>query len=192
MLIALYIWLRFDVDFAPGVIVALIHDAGITLGVWAIFGKVLHDAFPSWQWTNLFEFNLTFIAAILAIIGYSVTDTVVVYDRIRENLEKHQSLDLYENINKAVNETLSRTMLTSLSAMLSVVAIAIFGSESIRGFGVAMAVGIIVGTYSSIYIAAPVTVFVHEARERQKNLGQGGSGPARRVDTGAKQPARQS
>ena len=189
VLIALYIWLRFDIDFAPGVVIALIHDAGITLGVWAIFGKVLHDQFPSWQWTNLFEFNLTFIAAILAIIGYSVTDTVVVYDRIRENLEKHQSLDLYTNINKAVNETLSRTMLTSLSAMLSVVAIAVFGSESIRGFGVAMAVGIIVGTYSSIYIAAPVTVFVHEFREKQKNMGSGGN---KRVETGAKQPARQS
>ncbi len=187
VLIALYIWLRFDIDFAPGVVIALIHDAGITLGVWSIFGKFLHEQFPSWGWLNLFEFNLTFIAAILAIIGYSVTDTVVVYDRIRENLEKHLSVDLYTNINRAVNETLSRTMLTSLSAMLSVIAIAVFGSESIRGFGVAMAAGIVIGTYSSIYIAAPVTVFVHEFRERQR---QGGD--SKRVADAGPKAARQS
>ena len=192
MLIAVYIWLRFDIDFAPGVVVALIHDAGITLGVWSILGMVLRDWFPTWEWTSLFEFNLTFIAAILAIIGYSVTDTVVVYDRIRENLATHPGVDMYTNINKAVNETLSRTILTSFCAMLSVVAIAVFGSASIKGFGVAMAVGIVIGTYSSIYIAAPITVFVHEWRERQqRGANAGGTGKNRIADAGAK-PARQS
>jgi preprotein translocase subunit SecF len=153
ILIAIYVWLRFDIDFAPGVVVALIHDAGITCGIWSLLGL---------------EFNLTFVAAVLAIIGYSVTDTVVVYDRIRENMEKHQSNDMFWIINKAVNDTLSRTILTSFATFLSTIAIALLGSESISGFGWAMSIGIIVGTYSSIYIAAPVTVFVHELRERQR------------------------
>jgi len=190
ILIAVYIWLRFEVDYAPGVVVALIHDAGITMGIWSIFGKLLPSLLPDvfGGMAHFFEFNLTFVAAVLAIIGYSVTDTVVVYDRIRENLEKHQSQDMYWNINRAVNDTLSRTILTSLATWLSVIAIALVGSESIRGFGVAMAIGIIVGTYSSIYIAAPVTVFVHEFRERQRKAQMqqqhgGGTGGAPKVPT---------
>lgn len=175
ILIAIYVWLRFDIDYAPGVVVALVHDAVITLGVWSMAG---------------FEFNLTIVAAILAIIGYSVNDTVIVFDRIREDLDRYQDKHIYWVINRAVNDTLSRTILTSGATELSVISIAIFGSESIKWFGVAMTIGILVGTYSSIYVAAPTTVFFHDFRERrrQKAAGAlGGAGNVKRVaESGAK------
>lgn len=154
VLIACYIWLRFEIEFAPGAIVALIHDAAFVVGVWSIT-----------QW----EFNLTILAALLAIIGYSVNDTVVIYDRVRENLGNHEGKPLLWVINKSVNETLSRTILTSLLTMFSVIAIAVFGSESIRWFGVAMVVGLISGTYSTLYIATPITIWVYELRDRQRS-----------------------
>ncbi len=153
LLVAVYVWLRFDIDFAPGVVVSLVHDALITMGIWSLMG---------------FEFNLTFVAAVLALIGYSVNDTVVIYDRIRENMEKHQTKDIPWIVNKSVNETLSRTLLTSFATMLSVLAIAVFGSESIRWFGWAMLVGMVSGVYSTVYVASPITVYVYEFRERQR------------------------
>lgn len=164
LLVAVYVWLRFDIDFAPGVVLSLFHDAIFTMGVWSVMG---------------FEFNLTFVAAVLALIGYSVNDTVVIYDRIRENMEKHQSKDIPWIINKSVNETLSRTLLTSFATMLSVTAIAVFGSESIRWFGWAMLIGMLSGVYSTVYVASPITVYVYEFRERQRRL-QGATGPAAR------------
>lgn len=165
LLVAVYVWLRFDIDFAPGVVVSLVHDALITMGVWSLMG---------------FEFNLTFVAAVLALIGYSVNDTVVIYDRIRENMEKHQSKDIPWIINKSVNETLSRTLLTSFATMLSVLAIAVFGSESIRWFGWAMLIGMVSGVYSTVYVASPITVYVYEFRERQRRMQATTAGPAAR------------
>lgn len=162
ILIALYVWLRFDVEFAPGVIGALLHDAVVVIGFWSILQ---------------FEFNLTFIAAVLAILGYSVNDTVVIYDRIRENLNKFGGKETNWVINKSVNETLSRTILTSGATLLSVIAIAVFGSQSIKYFGVAMIIGLLSGTWSTIAIATPVTFWVYQLRERQKKLAT--STPAR-------------
>jgi preprotein translocase subunit SecF len=174
VLIAIYLWLRFDWDFAPGVILALVHDAIVVVGVWSIAGKTLG--------LEGFEFNLTIVAAVLAIIGYSVNDTVVIYDRIRENKDKFQGKDILWVVNKSVNETLSRTVLTSGATMLSVLSIALLGSESIRWFGWAMVVGLISGTWSTIAVAVPVTMLVYhlrekslrEATERQPHVGAKG------------------
>ncbi len=154
VLIAVYIWLRFEANFAPGVILALIHDAVVVLGIWSLFRES-------------FEFNLTIVAAILAIIGYSVNDTVVIYDRIRENLLKHQSKDFYWVLNRSVNETLSRTFLTSGATLLTVLSIALIGGESIAGFGWAMTFGLVSGTWSTIAVAMPATALVHELQERR-------------------------
>lgn len=159
VLIGVYVWLRFDWDFAPGVILALVHDAVVVIGVWSIAGRVLG--------LEGFEFNLTIVAAVLAIIGYSVNDTVVIYDRIRENREKYQSQTILWVVNKSVNETLSRTFLTSGATLLSVVSIGLLGSESIRWFGWAMTAGILSGTWSTIAIAMPVTMLVYSIKEKQ-------------------------
>jgi preprotein translocase subunit SecF len=161
LLIGVYVWLRFDWDFAPGVVLALAHDALVVVGIWSIFGK--------WLAVGGFEFNLTIVAAVLAIIGYSVNDTVVIYDRIRENKEKHQGKDILWIVNKSVNETMSRTVLTSGATLLSVLSIALLGSESIRWFGWAMVVGILSGTWSTIAVAVPVTIIVYMLKDKSLN-----------------------
>lgn len=168
LFIAVYVWLRFDWDFAPGVILALVHDAVFVVGTWSVCAMVLG--------LQGFEFNLTIVAAVLAVIGYSVNDTVVIYDRIRENKEKYQGLTIFQVVNKSINETLSRTILTSGATLLSVLAIGILGSESIRWFGWAMVVGIVSGTWSSIAVAMPITVIVYELRERQRLAAEAHSG----------------
>ena len=142
-LILVYVALRFDLRFAPGAVVCLFHDAMITLGFFVFTGM---------------EVNLTTVAAILTIVGYSVNDTIVVYDRIRENLQKTQERDLVKVINTSVNETLSRTLLTSFTTILAVLAVAFFARGTIQDFAIAMIVGIVVGTYSSIYVAAPMAI----------------------------------
>lgn len=159
ILIAIYVWLRFDWDFAPGVVLALIHDSVFVVGVWSIGGRLLGF--------HGFEFNLTIVAAVLAIIGYSVNDTVVIYDRIRENREKYQGKDILWVVNKSVNETMSRTVLTSGATLLSVLSIALLGSESIRWFGWAMVAGLVSGTWSTIAVAIPVTMVVYSIREKR-------------------------
>ncbi len=145
--ILLYVGLRFDLLFSPGAVIALIHDIIITIGVFSVFQ---------------FEFNLPIVAAILALVGYSLNDTIVVYDRIRENVGKHKGRDLRTLINASINETLSRTILTSGTTLLVVTALLIFGGGIIRDFSIAMLVGIVVGTYSSIFVAAPLYVFLRE------------------------------
>ena len=135
-----YIWLRFEWQFSIGAIIALIHDVFLTIGVFAL--------------TRL-EFNLSIIAAILTIIGYSMNDTVVIYDRVRENLHKYRSMPLVDLLNKSVNDTLARTVMTSVTTLLALFALFFFGGEVIRGFTFAMIWGVLVGTYSSIFIAAP-------------------------------------
>jgi len=168
LLILAYIAFRFSPRFAPGAVVALVHDISITAGVFVLLG---------------YEFDLTVLAALLAILGYSLNDTIIVYDRIRENMERHTKYDLQEVLNRSVNQTLSRTILTSGSTMLAVLALLFLGGPIIRPFALAMVVGIAVGTYSSIYVAAPTLLFL----ERYWKSGGGGSAaPARRPQKSSK------
>ncbi|MCK4536942.1 MAG: protein translocase subunit SecF [Desulfuromonadales bacterium] len=149
-----YITWRFEFRFAVGAIVALLHDVMITLGVFSLFGK---------------EIDLPIIAAFLAIIGYSLNDTIIVYDRIRENYGKHKKKGFSVLVNRSINETLSRTILTSGTTLLVVLSLFIFGGGVIHNFAFAMLIGIIVGTYSSIFVASPVLIFWDDFRSgRQK------------------------
>ena len=152
--ILLYIAIRFDLAFAPGAVVALIHDVTITMGVFSLFGL---------------EFNLPIIAAILAIVGYSLNDTIVVYDRIRENALRYRGRGLRDLVNTSLNQTLSRTVLTSVTTMLVVLALLIFGGGIIRDFSIALAIGIMVGTYSSIAIASPAYILLRERSEQNQS-----------------------
>ena len=144
-----YITWRFEFRFAVGAIVALLHDVLITLGVFSLFGK---------------EIDLPIIAAFLAIIGYSLNDTIIVYDRIRENFGKYKKKGFAELVNRSINETLSRTILTSGTTLLVVLSLFLFGGGVIHNFAFAMLVGIIVGTYSSIFVASPILVFWSDYR----------------------------
>ncbi len=139
-----YIWIRFEWQFSLGSIVALFHDVIITIGIFSILSL---------------EINLSIIAAVLTIVGYSMNDTVVIYDRIRENLNKYTKLNISETANISVNETLSRTIITSLTTLLALISIYILGGEILRGFAFAMILGVLIGTYSSIFVAAPVLKF---------------------------------
>ncbi|MBE9486927.1 MAG: protein translocase subunit SecF [Chloroflexi bacterium] len=142
--ILVYVSWRFEFRFAVGAIVALMHDVLITLGAFSVFGK---------------EIDLPIIAAFLAIIGYSLNDTIIVYDRIRENLGKHNKQSFSYIVNRSVNETLSRTLLTSGTTLLVVIALFILGGGVIHNFAFAMLVGVLVGTYSSIFVASPVLIY---------------------------------
>ncbi|MBI2608490.1 MAG: protein translocase subunit SecF [Deltaproteobacteria bacterium] len=152
VLILIYIWFRFEYKFAPGAVVALVHDVTITLGAFSFLQK---------------EFNLTILAALLAIIGYSLNDTIVVFDRIRENIIVRSGEHFFQIINKSINETLSRTILTSSTTLFVVVALFIYGGGVIHDFAFTLLIGIVVGTYSSIFIASPVLLWLHN-REAQK------------------------
>ena len=141
----LYIWIRFEWQFSLGAILALFHDVIITLGVFSIFSL---------------EINLSIVAAILTIVGYSMNDTVVIFDRVRENLKKYADINIFELTNISINETLSRTIITSVTTLLALLSIYIFGGEILKGFSLAMILGVIFGTYSSIYIANPILVLL--------------------------------
>jgi preprotein translocase subunit SecF len=154
-IILLYIALRFSPRFAPGAVIALVHDISITSAVFVIFGL---------------EFDLRVLAALLAILGYSINDTIVIYDRIREVMAIRTKFDLADVVNQSINQTLSRTVLTSGATMLSVLALWILGGEVIRPFAIAMAVGIVAGTYSTVYIAPPILLFL-ERRSRKAPAG---------------------
>ena len=138
-----YIWIRFEWQFSLGAILALFHDVIITLGFFSLFSL---------------EINLSIVAAVLTIVGYSMNDTVVIFDRVRENLRKFSDIKIYELTNISINETLSRTIITSVTTLLALLYIYIFGGEILKGFSLAMILGVIFGTYSSIYIANPVLV----------------------------------
>ena len=138
-----YIWIRFEWQFSLGAILALFHDVIITLGLFSLF--------------NL-EINLSIVAAVLTIVGYSMNDTVVIYDRVRENLRKFSDIKINELTNISINETLSRTIITSVTTLLALVSIYLFGGEILKGFSLAMIMGVVFGTYSSIYIANPILV----------------------------------
>lgn len=153
ILITIYIWLRFDVRFAPGATIAMIHDLIMATGFYLLTGR---------------EFTITAIAALLTIAGYSVNDTIVVYDRVREMLKQSGSnLPLPQTINKAINLTLSRTVLTSLITLISIVPIIILCKGEIQSFAIAMCFGIFVGTYSTMYIASPFTIYVERFLENR-------------------------
>ncbi len=136
-----YIWVRFEWQFSIGAIVALFHDVIITLGIFSILSL---------------EINLSIIAAVLTIVGYSMNDTVVIYDRIRENLGKFHKLDISDIANLSINETLARTIITSVTTLLALFSIFILGGEILRGFSFAMILGVLIGTYSSIFVASPI------------------------------------
>ena len=142
-LMLIYIWIRFEWQFSLGAILALFHDVIVTLGLFSFL--------------NL-EINLSIIAAVLTIVGYSMNDTVVIFDRVRENLRKYSDIKIYELTNISINETLSRTLITSITTLLALLAIFFFGGEILKGFSLAMIFGVIFGTYSSIYIANTVLV----------------------------------
>ena len=149
--ILIYIWFRFEWQFGVGVVATLVLDATKTIGFFAL--------------TRL-QFDLNSLAAIMILIGYSVTDKVVVYDRIRENLRKHKTMPLRALIDLSINQTLSRTVVTSLTVLLSILPLAFMGGESVQGFAVAIIFGIVVGTSSSIFIASPILLFLGEKRLR--------------------------
>ena len=154
-----YIWIRFEWQFSLGSIVAIFHDVLITIGIFSILSL---------------EVNLSIVAAVLTIVGYSMNDTVVIYDRIRENLSKYSSSTIDDVSNTSINETLSRTIITSVTTLLALVSIYVLGGEILKGFSLAMIIGVIIGTYSSIFVASPILKYLRVsyksiAKEEGKN-----------------------
>jgi preprotein translocase subunit SecF len=145
-----YVWFRFEWQYGVGTILALVHDVVTTIGIYCLFDL---------------EFNLTSVAALLTIVGYSLNDTVVIFDRVRENLRKYKTMLLSDLLDRSINETLARTMMTSLTTLLALVALLIFGGPVIRGFTIAMIWGVVIGTYSTVYISTPVLVHLNLRRE---------------------------
>ena len=139
-----YIWIRFEWQFSIGSIIALFHDVVITLGIFSVLSL---------------EINLSIIAAVLTIVGYSMNDTVVIYDRIRENLNKFNRLNIKEIADLSINDTLARTIITSVTTLLALLSIFILGGEILKGFSFAMILGVVIGTYSSIFVASPMLKF---------------------------------
>ena len=144
-----YIWFRFEWQYGIGAVVALIHDTVTTVGLFALLGL---------------EFNLASVAALLTIVGYSLNDTVVIYDRVRENLRKFKAMPMRELLDRSINETLARTVMTSGTTLLALLALAIFGGPVIRGFVIAMIWGVLFGTYSTVYVATPLRVHFNRRR----------------------------
>jgi preprotein translocase subunit SecF len=145
-----YIWFRFEWQFGVGAIVALVHDVIATLGIFSLLGL---------------EFNLSTVAALLTIVGYSLNDTVVIYDRVRENLRRYKSMILRDLLDRSINETLARTAMTSLTTLVALTALFVFGGPVIRGFTFAMIWGVLVGTYSTIFVATPLLLHLNLRRE---------------------------
>lgn len=154
----LYIFFRFDWQFSVGAVLALVHDVILTVGFFAL---------------TRIEFNLASVAAILTIVGYSINDTVVVYDRVRENLRKYKQLPLAELLSLSINDTLSRTVMTSVTTLLALLALFFLGGEVIRGFSAALIWGVVIGTYSSIFIAAPLLLILGLQRGERDDEGAG-------------------
>ena len=152
--IMVYIWLRFEWQFAVGAVAALVHDVAITIGIFSLFQ---------------IRFDLAIIAALLTIVGYSINDTVVVFDRLRENLIKYKKRPLRDVMNLSVNETLSRTVMTSVTTLLALIILLIFGGDVIRGFVFAMTLGVVIGTYSSVFVAKNLVLYMGVTREWGKS-----------------------
>jgi preprotein translocase subunit SecF len=148
-----YMWLRFEWQFGVGAVLALLHDVLITIGVFALFQL---------------KFDLTIVAALLTILGYSINDTVVVFDRLRENLQKYKTMPLRDVMNLSVNETLARTLMTSVTTLLAVGAMLVFGGDVLRGFSLAIFIGVLLGTYSSVYVAKNIVLMIGLDRSGKK------------------------
>jgi len=146
----LYIWIRFEWQFSLGAVVALIHDVIITMGIFSFLA---------------YEINLSIVAAVLTIVGYSMNDTVVIFDRIRENLKKYSKISITEISDLSTNQTLSRTLITSVTTLLALFSIYIFGGAILKGFSFAMIIGVIVGTYSSIFVATPILNYTNVSQK---------------------------
>jgi preprotein translocase subunit SecF len=158
--ILVYIWLRFEWQYAVGAVLALLHDVVITIGIWALFQ---------------IKFDLPIIAALLTILGYSINDTVVVFDRLRENLMKYKTMPLREVMNLSVNETLGRTLMTSVTTLIALAVMLAFGGDVIRGFALAIFIGVVLGTYSSVFVAKNLVLFIGLDRsEKPRSKGPGG------------------
>ncbi len=153
-LMLFYIWIRFEWQFSIGAVTALVHDVLITIGLFSFLQ---------------IEFNLSIIAALLTIIGYSMNDTVVVYDRIRENLRKYKQMPVLDLINQSLNDTMSRTLLTSVTTLLALFSLYFLGGEVLKGFTLAMIVGVFIGTYSSVFIASQIILYLNVKRDWSKN-----------------------
>lgn len=150
--ILVYVWARFEWQFAVGTVVALMHDVIVTVGVFSLFQL---------------KFDLTIVAALLTILGYSVNDTVVIFDRLRENMSKYKTMPLREMMNLTANETLSRTLMTATTVLISLTALLIFGGDVMRGFVFAMLFGVIIGTYSTLYVAKNIVLFLGVNRDEK-------------------------
>lgn len=148
--IVIYVWLRFEWQFSVGAVASLVHDVVVTVGIFALFQ---------------IKFDLNIIAALLTILGYSINDTIVVFDRLRENLMKYKTMPLRDVMNLSVNETLSRTIMTSTTVLISLVALLVFGGDVIRGFTFAMLCGVFLGTYSSVYVAKNIVLYLGVKRD---------------------------
>lgn len=148
-----YMWLRFEWQFGVGAVLALLHDVLITIGIFALFQL---------------KFDLTIVAALLTILGYSINDTVVVFDRLRENLQKYKTMPLRDVMNLSVNETLARTLMTSVTTLLAVGAMLVFGGDVLRGFSLAIFLGVLLGTYSSVYVAKNIVLMIGLDRSGKK------------------------
>ena len=146
----IYIWIRFEWQFSLGAIIALFHDVVVTLGIFSLFKL---------------EINLSIVAAVLTIVGYSMNDTVVIFDRVRENLKKYSDIEIFELTNLSINQTLSRTLITSITTLIALLSIYFFGGQILKGFSLAMILGVIFGTYSSIYIANPILVLLNVSQK---------------------------
>ena len=166
MAILIYIWFRFEWQFGVGAVLALLHDVTVTVGIFAVLGL---------------EFNLTTVAAVLTIAGYSINDTVVVFDRVRENLRKYKTMPLGELLNLSINDTLSRTVITSFTTVLALLALFFLGGEVIHDFSFAMIWGIVVGTYSSICVAVPLLLYFGLDDQARGNLFDGADDDAEPV-----------
>ncbi|SMX42264.1 protein translocase subunit SecF [Actibacterium lipolyticum] len=158
--VLVYIWLRFEWQFALGAVAALVHDVTITIGLFAAFQ---------------IKFDLAIIAALLTIVGYSLNDTVVVFDRVRENLRRFKKLELKEVLNLSINETLSRTVMTSVTTLLALIALIVLGGDVIRGFVFAMILGVVIGTYSSVFVASNILLFLGVKRDWSKQDNDAGT-----------------
>ncbi len=155
--VLLYLWFRFEWQYGIGAIASLIHDVSATIGIYAVSG---------------IEFNLTSVAAVLTIVGYSLNDTVVIYDRVRENLRRYKAMPLPQLLDRSINETLARTMMTSLTTLVALVPLWLFGGDVIQGFTIIMIWGVVIGTYSTIYIATPVLYYLNLRTAADKERAQ--------------------
>src|SRR5487761_1227386 len=155
--IAIYVWFRFEWQFGIGAMLSTLHDTITTIGLFSLLQ---------------IEFNLTTLAAILTIAGYSINDTVVIYDRVRETMRRHRTMPFRDLINLALNETLSRTILTVSTVALAVLALLVFGGQVLKGFSIAMLWGIVIGTYSSLFIAAPILYYIQPNRRAAAREGR--------------------